>query len=69
MHGSVLSISFVSVTVELVAHHHAPMLLVTVTLGLQVAFAFVEGVLLLLDLTVILDYFLFIRSEVALNVS
>ena len=47
MHSSVVSVSFASVTVKLVTHDHSPMLLVSVSLGLEEALTLEEKVLVL----------------------
>lgn len=65
MHSSVLGVALVSVAVELIAHDHAPVSLVTVRFGLQEALPLEKGILLLpLCHTEILNYFLFIRCVV-----
>jgi hypothetical protein len=43
MHSSVISITLVSVTIELITHDHTPMCLISVTLGFEIALTLVEG--------------------------
>ena len=59
MHSSVISISFTSVTVKLVTHDHGPMLLVSVSLGLEEALTLEEKILVL-SVTEVFQNFLLI---------